>query len=122
MSNVNPTQLEKDLFSDISAGICHIQKVIEAQKENGRYDLSKVKKYKPKTNILDIIHNAIDLSNIKKDYEWQFEKEFISDNTNIKILRYDINTSDWCIILMDDREIKISKKFLRELYERRDAS
>lgn len=120
MSNVNPTQLEKDLFTDISSGICYIQKLVESQEENSRYNLSKVKKYKPKTNILNIIHNIIDISSIKKDYEWHYDTEFVSDNTNIKILKYSINTSDWCIVLMDGIEKRITKIFLKELYERRD--
>ena len=118
MSSVNPTKLEKDLFTDVSAGICFMQKFNETLDDmrKTKYKLSKVKKYIPKTEIPKIIQNALDNLD-KSKFKWKHDIEFISNNNKIKVIKYDNNTFDWCIVNIDGEEKKISKCYLRELWE-----
>lgn len=107
-----------DLVTDCAAGICYCQKLSDAQ--HGTYDLSKVKAYKPKTKLPQIIKEILEESGYRKSYEWQNEKEFISDGIEFRIIKYDIDTFEYCFVLMDGEEIKITKKCLREWWEGRD--
>jgi len=109
----------KDMFSDIGAGICYAQKVDSASMKNSTFDLSKVKQYKPKTEIPQIIQDALSESEYRKEYEWQYDKGFTSDGVKFEVIKYDINTSDWCLVLMDGKEVKMTKKNLREWWEER---
>ena len=116
----NIPQNVKDMFSDIGAGICYSQKLTDANK--GTYDLSKVKQYKPKTKIPEIIKEILEESEYRKMYEWEYDKEFVSDGVKIQVIKYDISTSDWCLVLMDSKEVKMTKKNLREWWNNRDES
>jgi hypothetical protein len=114
----NVSQLEKDLIMDVAAGICYCQKLVDAIK--GKYDLSKVKEYKPKTKIPEIIQEVLNESNYRKSYEWQYDKTFIYDGSEIEVIRYDINTDDWCVVKIDGKEVKITKKNLKNWWEERN--
>lgn len=105
----------KDLFEDTCAGICYSQKMASEG-----YDLSKVKEYKPKTNIPQIIEEILRKSNYRQGYEWDHEKEFTSCGCKIKVLEYGIDTDDWCIIERDGKKVKIAKRALREWWDDRD--
>lgn len=104
-----------NLFQDIGAGICNMQKLSDAEKFT--YDMSKVKEYKPKTKIPEIISQVLLKSNSKDDYNWKYDKKFVSNGTNIEIITYSIKTCDWCMVSINGKIKKISKKYLRELYE-----
>ena len=106
-----------DLFLDVGAGICNSQKLSDS--DNFTYDMSKVKEYKPKTKIPDIISELVRQTNYKDDYNWKCDNKFVSDGVIIEVVAYSIKTSDWCIVNMDGIEKKISKKYFKELYENR---
>ena len=112
------SQIEKDMIMDVAAGICYAQKAWDAQK--GTYDLSKVKVYKPKTKIPQIIQEALEESGYRKFYEWEYDKNFVSDGYEIEVVKYDIQTDDWCIVLFNGEKKKITKRYLRELWEERE--
>lgn len=112
-------QLVKDMFSDVGAGICYQAKLATAAMKNSIFDLSKVKQYKPKTEIPKIIQDALSESEYRKLYEWHYDNEFTSNGVDIKVIKYDISTSDWCLVLMDGKEVKMTKKNLREWWEER---
>jgi len=114
----NISQHVKDMFSDIGAGICYTQKLVDANK--GKYDLSKVKQYKPKTKIPEIIKEILEESEYRKMYEWEYDREFVSGGIKFKVIKYNINTGDWCLVLRDDKEVKMTKKNLREWWESRN--
>lgn len=109
-----------NMLYDIAAGICNSQKLDSAMMPNSKFNMSKIKHYQPRTKIPEIIQNALNNSNYRKDYEWQHDTEFISDGIHFKVIKYDITTSDWCLVLMDGREKKMTKKSLREWWEDRD--
>ena len=106
-----------DLLSDIGANICYAQKLWDSI--GGTYDLSKVKKYKPKTKLPEIVNRILQESNFRDKYEWDGDKEFQCDLGKIKVLEYGITTSDWCVVDCQGHSRKISKKWLRELYNSR---
>jgi len=110
----------KDIYTDIGAGICFAQKAWDAQ--NGSYNLKKIKQYQYKTSIPNMISDALKESNYRQSYEWQYEREFISDNMKIEVIKYDIETSDWCVVKIDEVEKKISKKWLNQLYQNKKES
>ena len=116
-NNFNLSKQTINLFLDIGAGICNSQKLSDS--ENFTYDMLKVKEYKPKTKIPEIISELVRLSNYKDDYNWKGDNKFVSNGMEIELIAYSIKTSDWCIVKMDGIEKKISKKYLRELYENR---
>ncbi len=109
-----------DLFLDIGAGICNAQKYAETIKPDSTFDMSKVRDYKPRTKIPDMIKEILEESNYRQSYEWHYDKSFTFDKIKIEVIRYDINTSDWCIVKIDGEEKKITKKGLRELWESKD--
>ena len=109
-----------DLFLDISAGICNAQKYAESIKPGSTFDMNKIKDYTPRTKIPDMIKEILEESNYRQGYEWQYDKAFMFDKSKIEVVRYNINTSDWCIVKMDGEEKKMTKKGLRELWESRD--
>lgn len=104
----------RNMFEDIGAGICLCQKLADANK--GKYDMSKVKKYKPKTEIPNIIKNILEETDYRKSYEWQYEKKFIYEGDVIEVIKYSIDTGDYCIININGEEMKVRKKYLKELY------
>lgn len=87
--------------------------------DNYTYDMSKVKEYIPKTKIPDIIADVLLESNYKDDYNWKYDNIFIAEGIRVEVIDYSIKTSDWCIIKINGKEIKVSKKYLREIYENR---
>lgn len=107
-------KITTDLLLDIGANICYAQKLWDSI--GGTYDLTKVKQYQPKTQLPYLVNEILKQSNFRDKYEWDGEMEFKCDLGNVKILEYGINTSDWCIINCNGEDRKISKKWLRELY------
>lgn len=107
-----------DLVTDCAAGICYCQKAWDAQ--FGTYDLSKVKEYKPKTKLPQIIKEILEESGYRESYNWQYDKKFTSDGIVFEVMKYDIETFEYCFVKMDSKEIKITKKCLREWWEGRD--
>ena len=82
--------------------------------------MSMVRDYKPRTKIPDMIKEILEESNYRQSYEWHYDKSFTFDKIKIEVIRYDINTSDWCIVKIDGEEKKITKKGLRKLWESKD--
>jgi len=104
-----------DLVMDIAAGICYSQKAWDAQ--FGTYDLSKVKEYKQKTELPQIIEDALRDSDYKKAYEWKNDKEFSSDGISFNVVDYSIETFEYCLVEMDGEKVKMTKKCLREWWD-----
>lgn len=109
-----------NMFYDIGAAICNVQKLAESMKEDSTYDMSKVNTYENKTNIPQIIEEALKKSKYWEGYDWQYDKNFNSGGIRYHIIRFGINTSDWCIVERDDVQTKMSKKHIRQLWEKRD--
>ena len=103
-----------DLVFDIALGITNSQlvgdttlcEVIEKQKKN-----------KPRTNLHKVIDECLELSSYKDFYKWENEVEFIRDGIKFQVVKYDITTGDKCLVKMDDTEVKMTKKQLKEWYE-----
>lgn len=109
-----------DLFYDIGAGLCNAQKYAESIKPDSTFDISKVKDNTPRTKIPDMIKEILEESNYRQGYEWQYDNVFISNNSKIEVVEYDLDTEDWCIIKVNGKEMKVNKKYLRKLWELRD--
>lgn len=120
-SDFRYTESEKvlDLYADVAAGICYSQKLDSAAIENSTFDLSKVKKYIPKTKLPGIIQDILRESGYQKLYDWQHENKFISSGIHIEVLNYSIKTKDYCLVLMDGKEVKMTKVGLREWWNGR---
>ena len=103
-----------DLVFDIALGITNSQLV-------GNITLGEVvkkqKKNKPRTNLHEVIDECLELSNYKDFYKWEDEVEFERDGIKFQVFKYDITTGDKCLVKMDDTEVKMTKKQLREWYE-----
>ena len=103
-----------DLVFDIALGITNSQLV-------GDTTLGKVSKKqnknKPRTNLHEVIDECLELSNYKDFYKWEDEFEFVRDGIKFEVIKYDITTGDKCLVKMDDTEVKMTKKQLREWYE-----
>jgi hypothetical protein len=109
----------KDLVEDIAFGICNSQKLIEA--ENGTYDMSKVKKYNHKTQLHNIINDALKESNYRDSYEWKYERKFVYDGDLVELIKYDITTRDLCYLKIDGEDKKVSKKYFKEMWKNREV-
>ena len=103
-----------DLVFDIALGITNTQLVGDTTLGEV---IKKQKKNKPRTNLHEIIDECLELSNYKDFYKWENEVEFIRDNIKFQVVKYDITTGDKCLVKMDDTEVKMTKKQLREWYE-----
>lgn len=113
----NVPQRFRAMLTDIVAGIIYSQQFAETLKEKSTFDMKKVKKYKPQTLIPHIVKKALRESGYRKEYEWPHEKKFLHEERKIEIKKYDITTSDWCLVEIDGVETKISKRYLIELWE-----
>lgn len=111
--------LLEDMIYDIGAGICNCQKIAEANQENSKFNLSKIKKYTPKTNILNVINDILNETDYRKSYEWQHNKIFDIDDLHIEVIKYDINTGEKCNVLINNETVTITKKYLKELWKGR---
>ena len=103
-----------DLVFDIALGITNSQLVDGTTLGEV---IKKQNKNKPRTNLHDVIDECLELSNYKDFYKWENEVEFIRDGIKFQIIKYDITTGDSCLVKMDNTEVKMTKKQLREWYE-----
>lgn len=106
-----------DLVSDIAFGICNSQKLSDSEK--GTYDMSKVKKYTPKTELCNTINNLLIESKYRDAYKWQNDNTFQSIEGKIQVIKYDITTNDKCLIKIDDEETLVLKIYLKDLWDNR---
>ena len=100
-----------DLVFDIALGITKSQLVGDATLG------SKKKMLNPKTNLHKDISEILEDSNYKDFYKWNKERIFIRDGISIEVVKYDITTSDMCLVKMSGKEVRMTKKQLREWYE-----
>ena len=100
-----------DLVFDIALGITKSQLVGDATLG------SKKKMLNPKTNLHKDISEILEDSNYKDFYKWNKERIFIRDGISIEVVKYDITTSDICLVKMSGKEVRMTKKQLREWYE-----
>ena len=103
-----------DLVFDIALGITNFQLVGDTTLGEV---VKKQKKNKSRTNLHEVIDECLELSNYKDFYKWENEVEFVRDGIKFQIVKYDITTGDNCLVKMDDTEVKMTKKQLREWYE-----
>ena len=100
-----------DLVFDIALGITKSQLV-------GNTTLgSKKKMLNPRTNLHKDIFKILEDSNYKDFYKWNKERIFQRDGITIEVVKYDITTSDMCLVKMSGKEVRMTKKQLREWYE-----
>ena len=100
-----------DLIFDIALGITKSQLVGDATLGNKKKMLS------PKTNLHKDISKILEDSNYKEFYKWDKERIFQRDGITIEVVKYDITTSDMCLVKMSGKEVRMTKKQLREWYE-----
>ena len=100
-----------DLVFDIALGITKIQLVGDTILG------SKKKMLNPRTNLHKDISKILENSNYKDFYKWNKERIFIRDGISIEVVKYDITTSDICLVKMSGKEVRMTKKQLREWYE-----
>ena len=100
-----------DLVFDIALGITKSQLVGDATLG------SKKEMLNPKTNLHKDISEILEDSNYKDFYKWNKERIFIRDGISIEVVKYDITTSDICLVKMSGKEVRMTKKQLREWYE-----
>jgi lysophospholipase L1-like esterase len=122
LGGVIPISKIDDIFYDISVGICGSQK-FDINGERMVKDTKKFQKqYKPKTQLPNIIEGILNpfLEQVHKEYSWQYDLEFRSQDTNIRIIEYK-PFSDYAIIQYDNEEpTRVSKKYVKELWEERE--
>ena len=100
-----------DLVFDIALGITKSQLV-------GDTTLGCKKKIlNPRTNLHKDISKILEDSNYKDFYKWNKERIFQRDGITIEVVKYDITTSDMCLVKMSGKEVRMTKKQLREWYE-----
>ena len=107
-----------DLFLDIGAGICYAQK--QSDSLDGSYDLSRVKHYEPKTILPELIQCCLTESNYGESYKWKHDNEFRTDGIDFRVMDYNINTGEYCLVIMGGEEVKMTKRCLIEWWESRD--
>lgn len=100
-----------DLVFDIALGITKSQLVGDTILG------SKKKMLNPRTNLHKDISKILEDSNYKDFYKWNKERIFIRDGISIEVVKYDITTSDMCLVKMSGKEVRMTKKQLREWYE-----
>ncbi len=113
------SELISDMFEDIGLGICGMQTL--RNNEMLITTKKKLKKYKQKTPIPTIIEEILMpvLNDIRLENQWKYENEFVSKETKITLIQW--FNDDSCMIKYDDeKEIKVNKKYFRELYESRN--
>ena len=100
-----------DLVFDIALGITKSQLVGDTTLG------SKKKMLNPRTNLHKDISKILEDSNYKDFYKWNKERIFQRDGITIEVVKYDITTSDMCLVKMSGKEVRMTKKQLREWYE-----
>jgi hypothetical protein len=100
-----------DLVFDIALGITKSQLVGDTTLGNKKTMLN------PRTNLHKDISKILEDSNYKDFYKWDKERIFTRDGITIEVVKYDITTSDMCLVKMSGKEVKMTKKQLREWYE-----
>ena len=100
-----------DLVFDIALGITKSQLVGDTTLG------SKKKMLNPRTNLHKDISKILEDSNYKEFYKWDKERIFQRDGITIEVVKYDITTSDMCLVKMSGKEVRMTKKQLREWYE-----
>ena len=100
-----------DLVFDIALGITKSQLVGDTTLG------SKKKTLNPRTNLHKDISKILEDSNYKDFYKWNKERIFQRDGITIEVVKYDITTSDMCLVKMSGKEVRMTKKQLREWYE-----
>ena len=100
-----------DLVFDIALGITKSQLVGDTTLG------SKKKMLNPRTNLHKDISKILEDSNYKDFYKWDKERIFQREGITIEVVKYDITTSDMCLVKMSGKEVRMTKKQLREWYE-----
>ena len=100
-----------DLVFDIALGITKSQLIGDTTLG------SKKKMLNPRTNLHKDISKILEDSNYKDFYKWNKERIFQRDGITIEVVKYDITTSDMCLVKMSGKEVRMTKKQLREWYE-----
>ena len=100
-----------DLVFDIALGITKSQLVGDTTLG------SKKKMLNPRTNLHKDISKILEDSNYKDFYKWDKERIFQREGVTIEVVKYDITTSDMCLVKMSGKEVRMTKKQLREWYE-----
>ena len=116
---LNLSESLSDLFEDIGVGICGNQMLTNG--EALKTVKSEQSGYKPKTLLVKTINDILIpmLDEIHLDNQWKGEKEFIAQGTEITLIQW--FNGDSCMIKYDEqKEIKVNKKYFRELYESRN--
>lgn len=103
---------------DIALGITGTQII----NNDRNVTLKQVKNIKeqPKTDILNHIHAIVEpaLNQIHKDFSWQYEYSFNTYDGYVNIIEYHYY-GDACIIELDGNRMKVNKKYLKELYNKK---
>lgn len=115
-------QFIDDLVYDIALGITGNQSLgYGADSDRLRDKSKKIQKLKPKTNLHNIIEDALEESQYHKAYEWDKEKVFkTKDGEQVELIKYDITTGDCCTVNIDGKEMKMTKRCFREWWENRE--
>ena len=100
-----------DLVFDIALGITKSQLVGDTTLGSNKKMLN------PRTNLHKDISKILEDSNYKDFYKWNKERIFQRDGITIEVVKYDITTSDMCLVKMSGKEVRMTKKQLREWYE-----
>lgn len=118
--NVYPTGFPRvdDLLYDIALGMCRNQQLSIDNNTTLGSKSKKLQKLKPRTELHNTINNIMEELGVRKSYEWQHEKIFTSsDDELVEVIKYDITTGYMCFVKVDGKEMRISKRSLREWYE-----
>lgn len=77
-------------------------------------------KYQYKTNIPEFVDSIAipKIQEIMKEYQWKYDTVFYINGQKYQLLKW--KTDDGVEVEVDDRILKINKKYFREMYERRD--
>ena len=107
-----------DLLYDIALGICCNQQLSYDNNITLGSKSKKLQKLKSRTELHNTINNIMEKLGVRKYYEWQHEKVFTSsDGELVEVIKYDITTGDMCLVKVDGKEMRISKRGLRSFYE-----
>jgi hypothetical protein len=118
--NIYPTGFPRvdDLLYDIALGICCNQQLSIDNNTTLGSKSKKLQKLKPKTDLHKTINNIMEDLGVRKSYKWQHEKMFTSNEGDvIEIIKYDITTGEYCFVKLNEKDVRITKRGLREWYE-----
>lgn len=108
-----------DLIEDIAYGIDSIQTLTTGEQLKTKN--KKLQKYLHRTPLNEIIEETVIpvLEEIKNEYSWSGEWQFISGEEVVKLHAYPPYT-DWCEISRSgNKPIKVNKKYFKAIYEER---